>query len=126
MTCEVIAARHGRPDIARTSTADAIAMPRLLLVLTLALFGALSAAALVHHGYWGIIAPHFRTFGAGQVFADLVIALVLVMVWMWHDARAHGRSAWPWIAVTLAAGSFGPLLYLLTRRPSGRGSSGVA
>jgi hypothetical protein len=101
-------------------------MPRLLLVLTLALFGALSAAALVRHGYWGIIAPHFQTFGAGQVFADLVIALVLAMVWMWHDARSAGRNVWPWILVTLAAGSFGPLLYLLTRRPSGPRPSGAS
>lgn len=101
-------------------------MSRLLLWFILVLFGALSAAALVHHGYWGIIAPHFRTFGAGQVFADLVIALSLVMVWMWHDARAHGRTVWPWIVVTLAAGSFGPLLYLLTRRPAARSSATAA
>jgi hypothetical protein len=91
---------------------------RSLLILTLILFGTLSAAALWQHGYWGIIAPHFHSFGAGQVLADLVIALVLVMVWMWHDAKATGRSIWPWLALTLAAGSFGPLLYLLTRKPA--------
>ena len=91
-------------------------MQRILLIITLVLFGALTAAALWQHGYWGIIAPHFQSFGAGQVLADLVIALTLVMVWMWHDAKASGRSAWPWLALTLAAGSFGPLIYLLTRR----------
>lgn len=93
-------------------------MPRVLLVAVIAAFGVLSALALWHHGYWGIVAPHFESFGAGQVFADLVIALVLAMVWMWHDARARGRAAWPWLALTLAAGSFGPLLYLLTRKPA--------
>ena len=91
-------------------------MHRALIVVTLVLFGLLTAAALWTHGYWGIVAPHFQSFGAGQVFADLVIALVLVMTWMWRDARATGRNPWPWIVATLALGSFGPLVYLLTRR----------
>lgn len=90
-------------------------MQRTLLVIVLVLFGALSAAALWQHGYFGIFALHFQTFGGAQVLADLAIALVLVMVWMWHDAKATGRNVWPWIAVTLVLGSFGPLLYLLTR-----------
>lgn len=97
-------------------------MQRNLIAIVLVLFGALTAAALWQHGYWGIIEPHFQTFGAAQVFADLVIALSLVMVWMWRDARAAGRSPWPWIAATLALGSFGPLVYLLTRRPASDGS----
>jgi hypothetical protein len=92
-------------------------MPRVLIVVTLVLFGVLSAAALWQHGYWGIVAPHFQSLGAAQVFVDLVIALVLVMTWMWRDAKAAGRNPWPWIVVTLVAGSFGPLVYLLTRRP---------
>ena len=96
-------------------------MQRPLLILTLLLFGALSAVALWQHGYWGIIAPHFQSFGGGQVLADLVIALTLVMVWMWHDARAAGRNPWPWIAATLVVGSLSPLLYLLTRKPAAEG-----
>ena len=103
-------------------TADTVARPatavaRPVIILTLLAFGLLSALALRNHGPWGIIEPHFQTFGAGQVFADLVIALSLAMVWMWHDARARGISPWPWIVLTLASGSFGPLLYLLFRRP---------
>ena len=90
-------------------------MQRSLIVMTLILFGLLSAAALRAHGYWGIIEPHFRSFGAAQVFADLVIALTLVMTWIWRDARSRGRSPVPWIAATLALGSFGPLLYLWRR-----------
>ena len=92
-------------------------MQRVLIVVTLVLFGVLSAAALWRHGYWGIVAPHFQSLGAAQVFADLVIALVLVMTWVWRDARAAGRNPWPWIAATLALGSFGPLVYLLARGP---------
>jgi hypothetical protein len=90
-------------------------MNRMLLLLVLVLFGALTAVALWQHGYWGIFAPHFQTFGAGQVLADLVIALVLAIIWMWHDARARGRNPWPFIAITIVAGSFGPLIYLLLR-----------
>jgi len=91
-------------------------MQRTLIIITLILFGALTTVALWQHGYWGIIAPHFKSFGAGQVLADLVIALTLVMIWMWRDARSTGRNVWPWIVATLALGSFGPLLYLLTRK----------
>jgi hypothetical protein len=97
-------------------------MQRSLIVVVLVLFGALTAAALWRHGYWGIVEPHFQSFGAAQVFADLVIALVLVMVWIWRDARATGRNPWPWIAATILLGSFGPLVYLLTRRPAGKAS----
>jgi hypothetical protein len=94
-------------------------MARTLLIATLLAFGALTAVALVHHGYFGIFALHFQTWGGMQVLIDLVIALTLVLVWMWHDARATGRNVWPWIVATLALGSFGPLLYLLTRKPAG-------
>lgn len=93
-------------------------MHRILLTITLILFGALTVTALWQHGYWGIIAPHFQSFGGGQVLADLVIALTLAMVWMWHDAKATGRKAWPWIIATLVLGSFGPLIYLLTGKPA--------
>lgn len=96
-------------------------MERMLLLAVTAAFAVLSGLALWHHGYWGIIAPHFQSFGAGQVFADLVIALVLVMVWMVRDAARTGRNPWPYVALTLALGSFGPLFYLLLR-PAGAGA----
>jgi Terpene cyclase DEP1 len=92
-------------------------MQRTVLTLTLIAFGALSAIALWQHGWWGIIEPHFQTFGAAQVFADLVIALSLFLVWMWRDARANGRNPWPWLLLTLVSGSIGALLYLLLRHP---------
>jgi hypothetical protein len=59
---------------------------------------------------------HRMARGGGQVFFDLVIALTLAMVWMWNDAKTTGRNVWPWIALTLATGSFGPLIYLLTHK----------
>ncbi len=93
-------------------------MRRNRIMVTLVLFGALTAAALWRHGYWGILAPHFQSPGGAQVFVDLVIALSLFLVWMWGNAKATGRNPWPWQVITLALGSFGPLLYLLTGRPT--------
>ena len=93
-------------------------MQRTLIIVTLFLFGALSVAALLQHGYFDIFTLPLQTLAGTQVLVDLVIALSLVMVWIWRDAKATGRNAWPWIIVTLALGSFGPLLYLLTR-PTG-------
>ncbi len=95
-------------------------MPRTVLILILIPFSVLSTIALWQHGYWGLFEPHFKTFGGGQVLADLVIALTLVMVWMWRDAKATGRTVWPWIVATLILGSFGPLVYLLTRKTVSR------
>ena len=88
-------------------------MKRTLLTITLIAFLILTAIALWHHGYWGIIEPNFKSFGAAQVFADLVIALSLLLIWMWRDARTTGRNPWLWLALTLANGSIGALIYLL-------------
>ena len=87
----------------------------LLLLLVIALFAVLSAIALMDVGYFGIIEPHFQAWGPGQVFADLVILAVLACIWMFSDARASGINAWPFIAITLFFGSFGPLFYLVAR-----------
>jgi hypothetical protein len=87
----------------------------VVLLVVLVLFGALTGMALLDVGYLGIIEPHFQSWGAGQVFADLVILAVLSCFWMHGDAPTRGLSAWPFIVLTLAAGSFGPLAYLLVR-----------
>ena len=92
---------------------------RAVLFAVIAAFGALTALALLDVGYLGILEPHFRSWGGAQVFTDLVIALLLACIWMVGDARAHNLPAWPFIALTLAAGSFGPLLYLLVREVRG-------
>jgi hypothetical protein len=98
----------------------------LTLALVVVLFGVLSTIALLDVGYWGILAPHFQSWGAAQVFTDLVILAVLSCIWMVADARKRRITAWPFIAITLVAGSFGPLLYLVARelRTSGEVRSG--
>ena len=87
----------------------------VLLIVVIALFGVLTALALMDVGFFGIIAPHFQSWGGGQVLADLVIMAILSCIWMVNDARARGGNAWPFVAITLVAGSFGPLLYLVLR-----------
>ncbi len=88
---------------------------RTLVIITLILFGALTAIALWVEGLWGIFASITSSWGSVQIFVDLVIALSMVMVWMYRDARAQGRNPWPWLVATLAVGAFSPLVYLLVR-----------
>ena len=101
-------------------------MQRILLVVTLLLFGALTAVTVWHHGNWGIFETMLQTWAGIQVLGDLVITLALVLVWMWRDARVLQRNVWLYVLITLAAGVFGPLLYLLTRKGPGEASSGAA
>lgn len=104
----------------------------LLLVITIA-FAALSIPAVVEHGITGILLHQFANLAGMQVLADLLITLGLFIAWMWSDATRSDRNPWPWLVLTLAAGSFGPLLYLLlakrqttgapreVKRPAGSG-----
>lgn len=85
---------------------------RKLAIALLIPFTLLTVYALLRVGYTGIF-EHVVAGPAGwQLFADLVVALVLILVWLTTDARRTGRNPWPWIVVTLLLGSFGPLLYL--------------
>ena len=91
-------------------------MRKPLLILALIALGAVTAAALWQGGLVGIIGAIAQSYWSLQIFADLVIAMSLVMVWMWRDAKSTGSIIWPWIVITLIAGSFGPLLYWITRK----------
>lgn len=94
-------------------------MQRALLIIVLIAFSALTAVAVIEHGGpIGIFEHAFANSAGMQLFFDLVIALTLFLVWMWNDARATGRNPWPWLVITLSIGSFGPLLYLLLRKPA--------
>lgn len=85
---------------------------RTLAIALLIPFLVLTAYAVQQVGYIGIFDYHRHSPAGWQVFVDLVIALVLVLTWLIPQAKKNGRNPWPWVALTLVAGSIGPLLYL--------------
>ncbi|ABS63478.1 hypothetical protein Plav_1861 [Parvibaculum lavamentivorans DS-1] len=94
---------------------------RLLVLLAVILaFGALSFMALMEAGYFGIFAQHFENYAGMQVLTDLAIVCVLAIVWMVRDAKVSGVTPWPFVVLTLAAGAFGILFYLVAREVKAR------
>jgi len=88
---------------------------QIALAVVLADFSALTAYALVQYGVVGIFDLALANAATVTLLADLTIALSMVMVWMWQDARQHGISPIPYVVLTLGLGSVGPLLYLIRR-----------
>lgn len=95
----------------------------LLLILVLAVFAAISLYAMLQVGYLGIWQSGLVSWGAFQILVDLVIACGLICIWMVLDARQRGTNPWPYVAITVFSGSFGPLLYLLMRARQPRADS---
>ncbi|HUS23974.1 MAG TPA: DUF2834 domain-containing protein [Candidatus Binatia bacterium] len=89
------------------------------LFAVLAAFGAYSLWVMTQVGYFGIWQAGVANPGALQVLIDLCIVCTLASLWMIGDAPARGLSAWPFVAITLVAGSFGPMLYLAWRELRG-------
>ena len=86
----------------------------LLLILTAA-FMTISTIAVYEHGYLALWRLPFETSGTLQLFSDLTVSILLVTSWMVRDSRTSGVPVLPYLLVTLASGSLGPLLYLLHR-----------
>ncbi len=63
----------------------------------------------------GLLLAGMANPGALQILADVVIVCCLAIAWMVQDARDRGVAVWPYVLITLTAGSFGPLLYLIRR-----------
>ena len=91
-------------------------MLRWILIAILLPFSVLSAVALWQYGYIGLFTNQFTNVAGWQVLADLFIAVGVCMYWMWKDAQQTRRRIAPWILLSLLLGSFGPLLYLITRK----------
>jgi hypothetical protein len=86
---------------------------QILAATVFAAFGAYSLYVMWEIGYFGIWQACMANIGTWQLLLDFVITSVLVVGYMARDARQTGRKLWPYALITLAAGSFGPLLYLL-------------
>lgn len=89
---------------------------KILLFVVLADFAAFTAWVVATGGAPGEVAALFSVNPwVIQVFVDLVLALSLVCVWMWNDARSRGVNPLPWVLATACLGSLAPLTYLLLR-----------
>ena len=86
---------------------------RTIALVMLIPFLALTVYAVTQVGYLGIFEYHIHSPAGWQVFVDLVIALLVVMLWLFPEARRNGRNPWPWFVGTLFLGSIAPLLYLV-------------
>jgi hypothetical protein len=95
-------------------------MKTLVLALVLAAFSALSFYAIEVHGYLGFFETLASSTAGVVVFTDLVISLTLAMLWMRGDAQERGLPSWPYLLLTFALGSVGPLAYLIHREVRGR------
>ena len=92
-------------------------MNRRTFILSIVIFDffLLTAYTVMEVGYLGILDAALLNWGTIQIFTDLVIACSLAIVWMVIDSRERGLNPWPFVIITLALGSFGPLFYLLVR-----------
>jgi hypothetical protein len=88
---------------------------QIALAVVLADFAALNAYAVSQFGLIGLFEQVFANSATILVMADLTIALSMVVVWMWQDARQHDISPLPYALLTAGLGSVGPLLYLIRR-----------
>jgi hypothetical protein len=99
---------------------------RPLLWFIAVVFTAYSFLAMAQVGYFGIWQAGFANAGSLQILLDLVVGSVLLMGFVARDAKATGRTWWPWALVTIAAGSFGTLGYLLWPHKRVAGPAGQA
>ena len=92
----------------------------IALIAVIVAFGALTVMALMEAGYLGIFLQHFENYAGMQVLIDLVIVCALAIIWMVKDAKTSGVNPWPFVVLTLAAGAFGVLFYLVAREVKAR------
>jgi hypothetical protein len=86
-----------------------------MLVGALITFTVFSLIVVGGEGYFGFLTLAWGSPWGMQVFLDLCIALFLFTSWMLPDAKSHGISIWPYLALVLSLGSIGALAYLVHR-----------
>ncbi len=84
-----------------------------LVAIVLADFVALNAYVVWQYGYVGFVREVLSTLPGIAVMVDLTIALTLIAIWMWNDAKTRGVAVVPYLVAGLFLGSVGPLAYLL-------------
>jgi len=110
---------HRNSEIIRTNSfalkkVNPMHISKITLAVSATILGLITAAAIAREGFGGMAAP-FDFLWTWQYFADLVVALGIVMAWIWHDCKQRGKQPLPWIIATFLTGSFAPLLYLIVR-----------
>jgi hypothetical protein len=96
----------------------------LVFGIVLLAFTAYTVGIVASHGYTGFLVLAAREPWGGQMFVDLVIALLLFASWMRGDAARQGLPFWPYFAAILTLGSIGALAYLVHRSASSARSGG--
>lgn len=84
-----------------------------LLAIVFVDFLALNIAVVWQYGYVGFLREVLSSLAGIAVLVDLAIALSLIAVWMWNDAKRRGVAVVPYLVTGLFLGSLGPLAYLL-------------
>ena len=82
-------------------------------IIGVVVLGIITIFALIEGGLGGFLDGITHSWATIQIYVDLVIAILFLIVWMWRDAKTTGRNPWPWIVLALIIGSFSPLIYLL-------------
>lgn len=89
-------------------------MNKPLLIAVLIAFSALTAYSIYEVGsVLELVLVHLRHPAGWQIFADLVITMILLLVFIKRDADTTGRPFWPWAIFSITCGSFGPVLYFI-------------
>ena len=88
---------------------------QIALGIVLAGFSILTASALVEYGYVGFLREVISNLASVTLLVDLVISLTIILVYLGNDASERGVSPVPYLLLTFAFGSVGPLLYLIRR-----------
>lgn len=91
-----------------------------LLAAVLIDFLALTGYAVWEHGLIGVFEMAFTNTATTLLAVDLLLALGAACFWMHADAKRRGESAVPFIVLTAATGSAGPLAYLIKRSITAR------
>jgi len=89
-----------------------------LAIVALVILAIPTALAFLNEGVMGFPTAIISSYASIQIYIDLVIAIAIILVWLWDDAKKSGRNPWPWVIGALIVGCFSPLIYLLTRKPN--------